>query len=113
MGFSAGSDQAKADGVAKKEKPTWTKIRGKYYDVRHFKVGQHTTSTTSCQRTTHATTPLFPPLPPPPRFHHRRTEFNLLLATPLLANPSLFPLKHPGGNVIDLFLGMGENCGPW
>ena len=53
MGFAgAESKQGKADAVAKKEKPTWTKIRGKYYDVRHF--------------------------------------------------------KHPGGNVIDLFLGMGE-----
>lgn len=53
MGFAgAESKQGKADAAAKKEKPTWTKIRGKYYDVRHF--------------------------------------------------------KHPGGNVIDLFLGMGE-----
>ena len=53
MGFAgAESKQGKADAVAKKEKPTWTKIRGKYYDVRHF--------------------------------------------------------KHPGGNVIDLFLGMGK-----
>mmetsp|Transcript_61628 Transcript_61628/g.169415 ORF Transcript_61628/g.169415 Transcript_61628/m.169415 type:complete len:417 (+) Transcript_61628:45-1295(+) len=56
MGFAgADSKQGKADAAAKKEKPTWTKIRGKYYDVRHF--------------------------------------------------------KHPGGNVIDLFLGMDGTSG--